>query len=164
MGVVDRLQKAGYSVGVASGDVAREEDALAVAQAAAEPSAIEPMIESVVRDVVQKAIRQKLGDKEIEALGQRAAVAAADAFESDAAAEIAFRERALEHARSAPTVYCVQDPEGGERLRVYVAVDDETGEPIDEHEALAASLLDNADAHLGDPVPDLPALHITTEG
>lgn len=136
MTFVEEMIAAGYDVGVASGSVKTEEDALAAARDLAAPTQIEADVQTIADQAAADAAAvavargipaEKIPDAVSEAVA-RITKAALEAITVARNEQVAFHERALQIATVAPTTYVVSGP-GFTNL--YVEVDDATGEPVE---------------------------------
>lgn len=150
MATIDDLRTLGYTIGIAHGSVAVEEQALADANAAADPNVVAAQAADVTAETV-KTLDQvgKLPDTP-EARLQLASEIAAAALEQlteRVTDRVAFHERALEIARTSPDVWVVQhivDVDGTDRqcVQVYVAANADGTGWDDAQQALIDALAD----------------------
>ena len=142
MATIEDLRALGYQVSVAHGGVAVEAEALAAAQAAADPATVITQVNTLTSDTLQTLANiGKLPDTPEGKLELSAQIGAAalDMLTEHIDATVAFHQRALEIAQSMPTVYGISGPGFG----VYVSVDDATGLGSDEGaQAILDSLAD----------------------
>lgn len=148
MATIQDIQALGYTVGIAFGSVQVELDALAVAQADAEPSAIYVKAERITSDtLLDLANAGKLpeaADRK-QALAAMIAESALDMLTTVATDKVDFHQRAVEAAKAMPTVWHVDqtvgiDGDGNQQVvSVYVACkEDGTGWEDDSQATLDA--------------------------
>ncbi len=132
------LAELGYTVGVAHGSVAAEEEALEQARANAQPEQVAGLVEKVAAEVLKQAMTQGVTGAELGHIVTRASAQAERGFSGQLGARLEFHERALAVARATPTVYVIS---GHGVHNIYVQVDDATGDGADEAEAEKLALL-----------------------
>lgn len=148
---LDQLTALGYSVGVASGSTAAEQEALAAARDLAAPERIETDVQTIADkaalDATALAVQRGIDAAQIPgAVSEAVARITQAALETITVARnenVAFHERALAIAKTMPTTYVVNGP-GFQNL--YVDIDDATGNPTADSTEMVAALLD-PDAH-----------------
>jgi hypothetical protein len=139
------LQALGYECGIAHGDVAVEQDALATAQANAQPT----VVVNEAADIAASVLRQMDTDGKLPSTDEgRAALAAAigqaalDMVAARADANVDFHQRALDAAESMPTVWHV----GGYGISLYLSCE-EDGTGSDSEQQAALDSIADPDAH-----------------
>ncbi len=138
---LSRLRKLGYEVAPAFGAVEPEEKALDEAGEIAAPKQLAVTAQAAAKQAEQAARGLDLPDEDLFGVVARATAQAVSQLQSVGESRVGFQERALEIARKSPTVYSVTGP----GFAVYLALDDDTGEPADNaSEELLASLEDRA--------------------
>lgn len=148
---LDDLQALGYTVGVASGSTAVEEEALAAARDLAAPERIEAdaqvIADKAALDATALAVARGITAAKIPAAVSEAVARittlALDHITIARSEAVSFHERALEIAKGMPTTYVVRGPG---ITNLYLTIDDATGEPTPESVPIVASLVD-PDAH-----------------
>lgn len=136
MSFVEEMIAAGYEVGIASGCVKTEQNALAAARELATPERIEQDVQVIADKAAADATAIAVA-RGITAAQIPGAVSEAVARITQAALEtitvhrsetVQFHERALEISKGMPTTYVISGPGF---MNLYVQVDDATGEPTE---------------------------------
>lgn len=122
---IEDVRSAGYTVALASGSVAVEEEALADARALAAPSAVQSDAEAVAAETARAAVAAGLADGALTEIVTRATRQALKQLQGARDDRVAFHERALAIAEASPDVWFVSalgDPDTpDDDVRVYVA-------------------------------------------
>lgn len=110
MATIDDIRALGYTIGIAHGDVATEEDALEVAKQEASPGVILERASRVTQDTINEldaAGKLPVAADDRQAVATAIAAQALELLQDHAYEKVAFHERALEIAKKMPDVWHV---------------------------------------------------------